>query len=281
MKSNLLKKLIVATSLLAVSAPIVGLSETKVHANTENESEIKAKQDKFNVPPSTLSPELFSEITDTTRTPYNSVGTVFVKGTGIASGVLIGKNTVLTNSHVVELAKQDPSKVIFTPATSRNEEGIQITPYGQFLAEDINEHPYGGGIDLAIIKLKPNDDGKSAGDSINPAKVPDNIDVQNGDKISLLGYPNNYSAHTLHRSEIEVFDADLGHYYGYTEEGNSGSGIFDLRGDLVGIHVGKGGKYNLPKGYFFDKKIGPVYSVDETFTTLGEDLKKRAELQAK
>lgn len=279
MKKDILKRLIVATSVVLASTSIIGFSETKVHANTEDKAKIKEKQDQFNVPPSTLSEEVFSKITDTTRSPYNSVGTVFVKGQTIATGVLIGRNTVITNSHVVELAEKDPSKVIFTPASTRTEDGMQNIPYGQFGAAEINESPYDAGIDLAIIKLKANKDGKSAGDLISPAKIPDNIDVQKGDKISLLGYPNNYSAHSLFRSEIEVFDPVLAQYFGYTEEGNSGSGIFNLQGELVGIHVGKGGQYNLPKGYFFDKQLSSLYSVDRTPTTLGKDLKKRAEMQ--
>ncbi|MDE9799697.1 trypsin-like serine peptidase [Staphylococcus delphini] len=280
MKKDILKRLIVATSVVLASTSIIGFSETKVHANTEDEAKIKEKQDQFNQHPSNLSEEDFSKVLNTKMSPYNSVGTVYVKQEVMATGVLIGKSTIITNSHVAELAKKDASKVIFTPGTTRTEDGLQITPYGQFEGEEINEAPYGGGTDLAIIKLKANKDGQKAGDLTAPAKIPDNIDVEVGDKIGLIGYPNNYTPLTLYRSGIEVFDPELAQYFGYTEAGNSGSGIFNLQGELVGIHVGKGGKYNLPKGYFFNKKISSLYSVDQTQTTLGKDLKKRAELQA-
>ncbi|MDE9828747.1 trypsin-like serine peptidase [Staphylococcus delphini] len=277
MKKDILKRLIVATSVVLASTSIIGFSETKVHANTEDKAKIKEKQDQFNVPP--LNPELFEKVKDTTKSPYSSVGTVFVKGQTIATGVLIGRNTVITNSHVATYAKKDPSKVIFTPGTTITEDGKQNIPYGRFEAEDINEAPYDGGVDLAIIKLRANENGQSAGDLISPAQIPDNVDVQKGDEISLIGYPSNYSPHSQYRSTIEVFNSLLGQYFGYTEEGNSGSGIFNLDGKLVGLHVGKGGQYNLPIGLFFNKPLGSPYSVDRTPTTLGKDLKKRAEMQ--
>ncbi|HHU6751519.1 TPA: hypothetical protein ACUI23_002245 [Staphylococcus pseudintermedius] len=101
-----------------------------------------------------------------------------------------------------------------------------------------------------------------------------------GDIISLLGYPNHYSAFSLFSSQIEIFDVNISQYFGYTESGHSGSGLFNLQGELVGIHIGKDGSYNLPLGKFFNPPLGSVYSVDNTLTTIGNDLKKRAELQA-
>ncbi|PCF41201.1 trypsin-like serine peptidase [Staphylococcus delphini] len=280
MKVSLLKIFLLSASVFTISLPIIPISEVYAHAHTYETSEIIKKQSRFNVPPSTLSEAVFSEIKNTARSPYNSVGTVYVKGETIASGVLIGKNTIITNTHVSRFAKNDPSKLIFTPASTRTENGTHVTPYGQFVAEDINESPYGGGTDLSIIKLKPNQDGKSAGDLIPPAKIPDSIDLQAGDIISLLGYPNHYSAFSLFSSQIEIFDVNIGQYFGYTESGNSGSGLFNLQGELVGIHIGKGGSYNLPLGKFFNTPLGSVYSADHTLTTIGNDLKKRAELQA-
>nr|BAA99411.1 exfoliative toxin B [Staphylococcus hyicus] len=266
-------------SICTISVPMTEALQPKLYASTYDENEIIKKRESFNVHPSTLSSDLFSKIENTTESPYSAVGTVFVKDGLLATGVLIGKNTIITNTHVARLAKQDPSKVSFTPGITRKGEGDYIYPYGQFAAEDINESPYGGGKDLSIIKLKPNANGKSAGDLITPAKIPDSIDLQPGDKISLLGYPNNYSNSTQYRSQIELFNIENGEYFGYTEPGNSGSGIFNLNGELVGIHVGKGGKYNLPIGEFFNSKLGSVYTVDQKIDTLGSDLKKRAKLQ--
>ncbi|HDJ2895446.1 TPA: exfoliative toxin D [Staphylococcus aureus] len=280
MTKNILKKLFITLSLAIFLSPLISHAENKLFANTYEESEILKKREKYNAAPSTLSEEVFSKVSNTMKSPYNSVGTVFIKGETIASGVLIGKNTIITNYHVSRMAKKDPTKVIFTPGSTKTEDGVYKTPYGQFVAEEINEHPYGQGTDLSIIKLKPNKDGKSAGDLIPPAKIADSIDLQQGDKISLLGYPYNFSTNSLYRSEIEIFNLNSGQYFGYTESGNSGSGLFNLKGELVGIHVGKGGKYNLPIGKFFNAEIGSLYSVDNSLSTLGSDLKKRAELQS-
>lgn len=246
------------------------------HAESYNEEEILKKQEFFKARPSDL--ELFMKVKDTTKPPYNAVGTVFVKGKTLATGVLIGKNTIVTNYHIARQAEKNPSNIIFTPGSTR-EDLIVNAPYGTFEAEEINEHPYGQGLDLAIIKLKPNQDGKSAGELIQPAKIPEKIDIQARDKISLLGYPYNFSTHSLFRSQIELYDVIEGQYFGYTEPGNSGSGIFNLNGELLGIHVGKGGRYNLLIGEFFNRSISSFYSIDKNVTTLGEDLKKRAKLQ--
>ncbi|WP_274541658.1 trypsin-like serine peptidase, partial [Staphylococcus felis] len=278
MRVNFLNKLIAASSIFTILVSTVGIFESYSYAKDYNESEIMQKQEAFKVPP--FDSELFSKVDDTTKSPYSSVGTVFVKGQTLASGVLIGKNTVITNYHIARLANKNPSNIIFTPGSTRDEGSVEVkTPYGQFEAEDINESPYGQGTDLAIIKLKTNKNGESAGDLVPPAKIPDNIDLQSGDKINLLGYPYNYSTHTLYRSEIEIFDLESGAYFGYTEPGNSGSGIFNLQGELVGIHVGKGGQHNLPIGKFFNGPLGSLYTVDNTLSTIGNDLKKRAKLQ--
>ncbi len=68
---------------------------------------------------------------------------------------------------------------------------------------------------MSIIKLKPNKDGKSAGDLIPPAKIADSIDLQQGDKISLLGYPYNFSTNSLYRSEIEIFNLNWSIFWVY------------------------------------------------------------------
>ncbi|HHU6750011.1 TPA: trypsin-like serine peptidase [Staphylococcus pseudintermedius] len=273
--NNLLGKIIIATTLTTVLLPATGFVETHLYAKEYSEEEIQKKQDSFKIRPDDSN--LFEKIKDTTKKPYHSVGTVFVKGETLASGILIGKDTVITNNHVARLAKKDPTKVIFTPGSTREEGSLIVNePFGRFIAEDINESPYGGGVDLSIIKLKPNENGQSAGDIITPARIPDHVDVQSGDVISLLGYPYNTTTHALFRSQIEVFSIVPFQYFGYTEQGNSGSGIFNLQGELVGIHSGKGGQYNLPLGLLFSRQVGSLYSIDHTSTTMAKDLKNRA-----
>lgn len=116
---------------------MISHAENKLFANTYEESEILKKREKYNAAPSTLSEEVFSKVSNTMKSPYNSVGTVFIKGETIASGVLIGKNTIITNYHVSRMAKKDPTKVIFTPGSTKTEDGVYKTPYGQFVAEEI------------------------------------------------------------------------------------------------------------------------------------------------
>ncbi|HDH0858030.1 TPA: trypsin-like peptidase domain-containing protein [Staphylococcus aureus] len=275
MDKSFFKKIIFAASVFTVCLPVFPFEST-LQAKEYDEEEIMRLKEKFKVPPTDK--ELYTHITDNTRSPYNSVGTVFVKGKTLATGVLIGKNTIITNYHISRQADKNPSNIIFTPAQNRDIEKHEFpTPYGKFEAEEIKEYPYGQGTDLSIIKLKPNEKGESAGDLVQPAKIPDSIDIQSGDRYVLLGYPYNYSSYSLYQSLIEIFN-DI-QYFGYTEPGNSGSGIFNLNGELIGIHSGKGGKYGLPLGVFFNRTISSLYSVDNTVgDTLGNDLKKRAKL---
>ncbi|HEB2145507.1 TPA: exfoliative toxin E [Staphylococcus aureus] len=272
------RKMSIKITIVAMFMLLITSMEANLYAIEYTDEEIQKKRDFFKTRPSDS--ELFSKIQDTTRSPYSSVGTVFVKGKTIATGILIGKNTVITNKHIARLAENDPNKVIFTPGSTRDEGSLVVKKtFGEFIAEEINEAPYGGGTDLSIIKLKPNQYGKSAGDLVTPAAIPDNVDVQKGDKISLLGYPYNTSTHSLYKSQIEVFNNQTFQYFAYTEPGNSGSGIFNLHGELVGIHSGKGGQYGLPFGILFNRQIGSSYSTDKTVTTLAIDLKNKAKTQ--
>ncbi|HDJ3126540.1 TPA: trypsin-like peptidase domain-containing protein [Staphylococcus aureus] len=278
MVKNLFWKCVIKLTIVAMSIIVLGFTDTNLYAKEYSDEEIQRKKDSFKSRPS--DPEIFSKIQDPTRSPYSSLGTVFVKGKTLASGVLIGKNTVITNKHIARLAENDPSKIIFTPGSTRDEGSLVVKkPFGEFTAVEINEAPYGGGTDLSIIKLKTNENGKSAGDIVTPANIPDNVDVQPGDKITLLGYPYNTATHSLFKSQIEVFNNQTFQYFGYTEPGNSGSGIFNLQGELVGIHAGKGGKYGLPFGILFNRQIGSSYSTDKTVTTLAKDLKNKAKIQ--
>lgn len=272
------RKMSIKITIVAMFMLLITSMEANLYAIEYTDEEIQKKRDFFKTRPSDS--ELFSKIQDTTRSPYSSVGTVFVKGKTIATGILIGKNTVITNKHIARLAENDPSKIIFTPGSTRDEGSLVVKkPFGEFTAVEINEAPYGGGTDLSIIKLKTNENRKSAGDIVTPANIPDNVDVQPGDKITLLGYPYNTATHSLFKSQIEVFNNQTFQYFGYTEPGNSGSGIFNLQGELVGIHAGKGGKYGIPFGILFNRQIGSSYSTDKTLTTLAKDLKNKAKIQ--
>ncbi|HCU0866382.1 TPA: exfoliative toxin B, partial [Staphylococcus aureus] len=124
---------ILAASIFTISLPVIPFEST-LQAKEYSAEEIRKLKQKFEVPPTDK--ELYTHITDNARSPYNSVGTVFVKGSTLATGVLIGKNTIVTNYHVAREAAKNPSNIIFTPAQNRDAEKNEFpTPYGKFEAE--------------------------------------------------------------------------------------------------------------------------------------------------
>ncbi|WP_145437823.1 trypsin-like peptidase domain-containing protein, partial [Staphylococcus haemolyticus] len=74
---------------------------------------------------------------------------------GIASGVVVGKNTMLTNKHVV---KND--SVTAMPAAN----GQNNFPKGKFKSNNIVRYP--GDQDLAVVHFDKNDKGQSIGDVV-------------------------------------------------------------------------------------------------------------------
>ena len=89
-----------------------------------------------------------TQIENTTNGHYQSVGYISI-GDNIATGVVIDKNTVLTNKHVANLSEGNMN---FSPA-AQNENTM---PYGTFSEKEIEVYP--GNEDLALIHLNKNKD---------------------------------------------------------------------------------------------------------------------------
>lgn len=92
-----------------------------------------------------------TQIENTTNGHYQSVGYISI-GDNIATGVVIDKNTVLTNKHVANLSE---GNMTFSPA-AQNENTMS---YGTFSEKEIEVYP--GNEDLALIHLNKNKDGQS------------------------------------------------------------------------------------------------------------------------
>src|SRR5699024_12081256 len=76
------------------------------------------------------------------------------KGEMIATVVVIGKNTVLTNKHV---ADNNNANLSFAPA-AENENSF---PYGTFKAKEVIAYP--GDAELVVIHFNKNSEGQSVG----------------------------------------------------------------------------------------------------------------------
>ncbi|GGI40187.1 trypsin-like serine peptidase [Mammaliicoccus stepanovicii] len=174
------------------------------------------------------------QITDTTSGHYQSIAFADIDESSIASGVVIGENTVLTNKHVVNATNGNPSVLKFSPGAN----GSDNYPAGTFTATDFKTAP--GGEDLALVHVGKNSDGQSIGEAVQPATIADTSSGQEGDDITVTGYPGDKPYATLWESKGNVLSAS-GNDITYdlsTYGGNSGSPIFNSNKELIGLHFG-------------------------------------------
>ncbi len=142
-----------------------------------------------------------TQITNTTSAHYQSITFADIGGTSIASGVVVGKNTVLTNKHVVDATNGDASVLKFSPAANGNGN----YPAGTFTATDYKVAP--GGEDLAVVTVGKNSKGQSIGDAVQAATIADTSSVKKGDNITVTGYPGDKPIATLWESKGNVLSA--------------------------------------------------------------------------
>ncbi|MDN6742582.1 MAG: serine protease [Staphylococcus equorum] len=171
-----------------------------------------------------------TQIENTTTGHYQSVGYMNM-GSNIATGVVIDKNTVLTNKHVANLSNGD---MTFAPA-AKNEGSF---PYGEFTEKDVQAYP--GQEDLVLVHFNTNDKGQSVGDVVQPATIQDASSVSKGDPVTVTGYPGDKSLATMWESKGEVLTNNGTQltYGASTFGGNSGSPIFNANNEVVGLHYG-------------------------------------------
>lgn len=172
-------------------------------------------------------------IPGTTHGHYQSLCFVDMGDGGIASGVVVGKNTMLTNKHVV---KND--SVTAMPAAN----GQNNFPKGQFKSNNIVRYP--GDQDLAVVHFDKNDKGQSIGDVVRPANMADAQQSKVGERMTITGYPGDKPLSTMWESIGKITKNDGSHleYDASTVGGNSGSGVFNKKRQLIGIHYGGAGK---------------------------------------
>lgn len=164
------------------------------------------------------------EITDATKEPYNSV-VAFVGGTG----VVVGKNTIVTNKHIAK------SNDIFKNRVSAHHSS-KGKGGGNYDVKDIVEYP--GKEDLAIVHVhETSTEGLNFNKNVSYTKFADGAKVK--DRISVIGYPHPYkNKYVLYESTGPVMSVEGSSivYSSHTESGNSGSPVLNSNNELVGIH---------------------------------------------
>ncbi|MCD8858000.1 serine protease [Staphylococcus gallinarum] len=170
------------------------------------------------------------QIDNTTSGHYQSIGYISM-GDSIATGVVVGKNTVLTNKHVANLSD---GNMQFSPAAKDE----NTFPYGTFTEKDIK--PYPGDADLVVVHFNPNSKGQTVGEVVQPATLKDAAATSKGDPMTVTGYPGDKPLATMWESTGKIIGnqgTELT-YDASTFGGNSGSPVFDSNNQLIGLHHG-------------------------------------------
>jgi serine protease Do len=137
-------------------------------------------------------------------------------GLAYGSGVVVGKDKVLTNCHVFRSTKE--------PWISRGEDTYSI-----------NSVKADAWHDLCLVTTAPL--------PFKPALIGTSLGLKRGQEIVAFGHSNGVPAPLTSSGSVKaLFDADLGKVIRSTAKfsmGASGSGLFDMDGRLVGINTFK------------------------------------------
>ncbi|HAR5416421.1 TPA: serine protease [Staphylococcus aureus] len=188
-----------------------------------------------------------TKITNTSISPYKGILRV-----GAATGFVVGKNTILTNRHVVKDV-QVGSTVLAHP-NGENDTG------GYYKVKKVI--PYAGSADLAIVEVEE--------DSVYPKnkKFSENTEIltlaseaKANERVAIVGYPEPYiNKFQMYESTGKVLSVKGNMIISdaFVEPGNSGSAVFNSKYEVVGVHFGGNGPANKStKGYgvYFSPEI--------------------------
>lgn len=244
-----MKKSIFTLSLFFIALSPFIYNEKNVTASTSN-----TDQQPFKLR-SIIGTDSRVKVVDTTSQPYNS--TVFIAADGAAgSGVVVGKNTVLTAAHVVKNIKSNPSKDSVYVIPGRD--GSKL-PYGKFKIEAVAipqsyiDNPSVDS-DIAVLTIKPINK-KGIGEIVPslPIKLTNTTNI--GDQVTTSGFPGDKQWGTMWTTQCSVIkETNTRLYYDMdTKGGQSGSPVYNSNNEVIAIHTTGAGNSN------FGTKINDEY----------------------
>ena len=159
---------------------------------------------------------------------------------GTGSGTLIGNDLVLTVAH--NFLKFEDGKVTEKAKGNSDKKYYMALPNGKkvfFTDSDIHywkkdDSVVGFTHDLALIKLREVIDDVKSADVVSG--VPS---VNNGDKVSVYGYPDGKMGPVIDTTVTDVVDRGAGLTgigYTGTKPGASGGGLYNDKGEIIGVH---------------------------------------------
>ena len=198
---------------------------------------------------------------------------------GTGSGTLIGNDLVLTVAH--NFLKFEDGKVTEKAKGDSDKKYYMALPNGKkvfFTDSDIHywkkdDSVVGFTHDLALIKLREVIDDVKSADVVKSVPT-----VNNGDKVSVYGYPDGKMGPVIDTTVTDVVDRGAGLTgigYTGTKPGASGGGLYNDKGEIIGVHQNgvvnqrSGGlvfskeQLDWVRSYVNGKPEAPVYKATE------------------
>lgn len=226
--------------LLVITLFVITLSSCGYRVNPNTESNHVVKYENINI---TDFNEMLEVAID--KASYSSVAIIASKGgifnsTSLGSGVIVGKNGntyyALTNRHVIEFERTDPLKTGIKVFFSANESDYVD---GTVLAYDKQ-------VDIAVVSFITTNNLAVATisneDTINKGSIcfaygsPYDLAYFGTATLGIVSYESRVFIDKIYNSNTDVENIYIQHDAAINS-GNSGGGLFDIYGNLVGINT--------------------------------------------
>ena len=258
----------------------LSLGNTYIDAIIKGDNFVRTQPGQVDTSGNVTLPKPSDEVKNAPNGPRNFDATaIIVTPDGTGSGTLIEKDLLLTVAH--NFLKFENGKVSEKATGNNDKKYYAALPNGKkvfFTDSDIHywkkdDSVVGFTHDLALVKLK------EVVDNVTPAAVKKDVSVINsGDKVSVYGFPDGKLKPVIDTKVTDVVDRGAGLTgigYTGTKPGASGGGLYNDKGEIIGVHqngvVGQrsGGlvfskeQLDWVKSYIDGKPKEPVYRKEE------------------
>ena len=258
----------------------LSLGNTYIDAVIKGENFVRTQPGKVDTSGNVTLPKPSDEVKNAPNGLRNFDATaIIVTPDGTGSGTLIEKDLLLTVAH--NFLKFENGKVTEKATGNNDKKYYAALPNGKkvfFTDSDIHywkkdDSVVGFTHDLALVKLK------EVVDNVMPAAVKKDVSVvSSGDKVSVYGFPDGKLKPVIDTKVTDVVDRGSGLTgigYTGTKPGASGGGLYNDKGEIIGVHqngvVGQrsGGlvfskeQLDWVKSYIDGKPKEPVYKEEE------------------
>ena len=219
----------------------LSLGNTYIDAIIKGDNFVRTQPGQVDTSGNVTLPKPSDEVKNAPNGPRNFDATaIIVTPDGTGSGTLIEKDLLLTVAH--NFLKFENGKVSEKATGNNDKKYYAALPNGKkvfFTDSDIHywkkdDSVVGFTHDLALVKLK------EVVDNVTPAAVKKDVSVINsGDKVSVYGFPDGKLKPVIDTKVTDVVDRGSGLTgigYTGTKPGASGGGLYNDKGEIIGVH---------------------------------------------